>query len=92
MKIYLFVFVSLFFASCSDKRECSFDSIDNAVDCACKISDEKSSAKEDKDIINDLKSQTKLLNDQFDQAIKDSVFTEKEFIQHLRANCESFNK
>ena len=92
MKIFYTLLLSVLFLSCSEERECSFATLEDAVNCACAISDEKSTAKEDKDIISELKSQTKLLNDQFDQAIKDSVFSEKEFIQQLKVNCESFNE
>jgi hypothetical protein len=93
MKIYPFVIVfAAMLTSCGEKRTCSFDTLENAVNCACEISNEQMEAKEDDDIIDQLKLQTKELNDQFEQALKDSVFTEQEFIQKLKADCESYNQ
>lgn len=90
MKKILLIPILILLSSCSEKRECSFDTIDNAVDCACQISNEKEAAKGDKETIDQLKSQTKMLNDSFEKAISDSVFTEKEFIEKLKATCENF--
>ena len=92
MKIYPFVLLLVTtLSSCSEKRTCSFDTLENAVNCACEISTEEMKAK-DKDILEQLKLDTKSLNTQFEQALKDSVFTQQEFIQKLKADCESYNQ
>ncbi len=88
---YYFLLLSIFILiSCGEKRDCSFATIEDAVDCACELSIEKEAAKSDKEILDELKKQTKSLNEDFDKAISDSIFTEEEFIKQLRAACESF--
>jgi hypothetical protein len=84
----LFLFIVLI--SCGESRDCSFDSLDNAVNCACEIINEKEAAKGDKEIIEQLKEQTNGLNDSFEKALKDSTFTEKEFVEKLKSTCENF--
>jgi hypothetical protein len=87
---YFSLFAVLLLIACGESRDCTFDSLDNAVDCACEISNEKEAASGDKEIIDLLKNQTKGLNASFEKALKDSTCTEKEFIEKLKSSCESF--
>lgn len=88
-KLY-FIILSLLLFSCAEKRDCSFTTLDEAVDCACEISNEKEAANGDKELLEKLKNQTKELNDSFEKAIEDSVFTEKEFVAKLKSTCENY--
>lgn len=87
---YLFLGFSLLLFSCGNSRDCNFDTLDNAVDCACEITNEKEAAAGDKEIIEKLKTQSQGLNDSFEKALKDSTFTEQEFISQLKSSCENY--
>ncbi len=80
------IIVTTIFQSCGSKS-CDFSSLDAGVTCACEIQAQKEKCKHKPSELEALEKQVKLMDEAFDQAIEDGVFTEEDFKIKLEETC-----
>jgi len=82
------IVVATIFQSCGSKT-CDFSSLDTGIDCACEIKAQKEELKHKPSELEALEKQVKLMDEAFDKAIEEGVFTEEEFVAKFEATCDA---
>jgi hypothetical protein len=86
MKGFLLIISTVFLLSCGGS-ECSFESLESGVDCACEYA-EKIKAVPGQ--TSDLQDEIKALKDDFEAAIEAGTFTKEIFTNKLKEECPSY--
>jgi hypothetical protein len=86
MKEFLLIFSTVFLISCGGS-ECSFDSLESGVACACEYSER---IKVVPGQTSDIQDEIKALKEEFEAAIEAGTFTKESFTNKLKEECPAY--